>query len=84
MATRRLAFDNEVDDKIEDDDDLFRVNRRALMIFTCRHDDFGDALLPQKTMIEENIGMTGISDEMKKPAGREAPTSPPWLETNRG
>ena len=34
--------------------------------------------------IEENTGMTGISDEMKKPAGREAPTSPTWLETNRG
>ena len=56
MATRRLAFDNEVDDKIEDededddDDDLLRVNPRALMIFTCRHDDFGYALLPQKTL----------------------------------
>ena len=34
--------------------------------------------------IEENAGMTGICDEMKKPAGWEAPTSPPWLETNRG
>ena len=50
MATRRLAFDNEDDDKIEDDDDLLRVSPRALMIFTCRHDDFGYALLPQKTL----------------------------------
>ena len=50
----------------------------------CRHDYFGYALLPQTEDIEENTGMTGISDEMKKPAGWEAPTSPPWLETNRG
>ena len=50
MATRRLAFDNEVDDKIEDEDDLLRVNPRALMIFTCRHDYFGHALLPLKTL----------------------------------
>ena len=35
---------------IEDEDDLLRVNPRALMIFTCRHDDFGYALLPQKTL----------------------------------
>ena len=56
MATRRLAFDNEVGDKIEDededddDDDLLRVNPRALVIFTCRHDNFAYALLPQKTL----------------------------------
>ena len=55
MATRRLAFDNEGDDKIEDededdnDDDLLRVNPRALMIFIW-HDDFDYALLPRKTL----------------------------------
>ena len=52
MATRRLAFDNEDqdEDEVEDEDNLLRVNPRALMIFTCRHDYFGHALLPLKTL----------------------------------